>query len=192
MGVLGLIALAFSVLHLVKFVGGETQEWSATLDAASNLTTIAGVGIGGWWALRTIRLQRIEERRMDVAHAIHTWRRRNGNAVLRVGVTLKNIGLVTLHPTLAETAIHCPPEGPLNSSLQPAEYWRELGKACHPIETDKLELEPGESETYWHDFELPPGVDVIQVHSNITCDGRDRKYWDETSLISALEAAKVN
>jgi len=184
---LGIVGAFLICLYLYRLGQGVEIDWPATFESLGAFATTVGVAIGGWWALLTLRRQRVRESRLDIQQDCQVWSPAEGRLVLRFGVTIQNIGLIELTPTLASSRVQIPPSAGLDPDRQPVDYWTTVREVVHQTRSDEVVLEPGESETYWHDVELPSGAKWAQVHSDITCQGRDIKYWDETRLISVAD-----
>lgn len=174
-----------------RLVTGTEIDWPATFGSlASGLTSIAIV-LGGWWTLFVLQRRRARESRAELKHAISLWMM-GDRRMLRLAVTLRNCGEVAINPGVSFTSVQKPPAGLPAAEELVEKSWQEFERIDHPWASHLVVVEPGETETYYHDVAVPAECRYIQVATVVECEdgGDDGLNWDEVTLIDVDQLAK--
>jgi hypothetical protein len=165
------------------------------ITTIKDATQVVAVLIGGYWTYRLFVKQRLGYERVDVSQDVDCWPLSSHLRLVRVAVTIKNVGTVVHKPqrlmiTLSRVVpaevdlVEKAENGGVPYAAHPVHSnWTELRSFTHDMSVDEFSLEPAETERYPFDFTIPGYVQVVQVHSELwSGTGRDEQYWDETTL----------
>ena len=174
-----IFGLCYGIIVAVA-VRADGLGWPALATMLRDITTAAGLLVGGWWAYHKYFRQRESEPRADLEHHIMSVDV-DGQLLLRVTLEIKNVGPVEIGPAGGETLIQVPPT-PLNAANEdPHKQWVTVRKIEYPFRVDDLCIEPNATERYCRDVILDPTVRVVQIHSRVFCSDNARQ-WDETTV----------
>jgi hypothetical protein len=167
-----------------RLVTGTEIDWPATFSSlASGLTSIAIV-LGGWWTLFVLQRRRAHETRAELKHAFSLWTM-GDRRVLRLAVTLRNCGEVPINPGTSHTSVQLQPTTPPEPQALAEKSWRDFARIEHRWADHEIVIEPGETETYYHDVVLQPDLKYVQVSTVVACENGtdDGLNWDEVTLV---------
>lgn len=183
---------AFLLLLWLWRVGrGTPIDWAATFDSVADALTAVALLLGGWWTLFVLQRRRSHEVRAEIKHSVDLWMH-GTTQVLRLAVSLRNCGDVAINPGVSFTSVQKPPARlPVAQDLV-EKAWQEFERIDHPWASHLVVVEPGETETYYHDVVVPTECRYVQVATVVECeDGGDEELnWDEVTLIDVGQLAK--
>ena len=182
------------------------RDWIDYSRGAESLATIVALGVGAWWALRTLRKTREHCPRADVVHHIQVVHLDEANLVVHAAALVKNIGVVPIVLTSAKlrllrvlplddelrTRIARDPKeilGPAGKEVD----WPGLGEHSWDWVSDVVRVEPGESHLIECDFVVARTLEQFQVYSYVGNPSLGNKIgWGHTTMhnLEELSAAQ--
>jgi hypothetical protein len=195
-----LIGAGLGVLG-VRWADRAPIDWPITATAIRDIATALGILGAGVWAAFLAERRRSLSTRAKLTHRHEVWKR-DANKILRVYVTLRNIGDVQINPGRAGTYVQTPPIDAISSEGNAEDKWVDVKHVPHEMQEEGAYLEPGETEDYNFDFPIPPGCTLLQLHTYVECERRtdplpgdpipsegmgkhdtDYNHWDLTTLV---------
>ena len=186
-------ATACRILQLV--FADKIVDWPTTLGAVSDIAQTIALVVAGVWTYHLFVRQRISRHRAEVGLSAQVIARDQESALLRVTLTISNVGQVELCPYKAtiriqevqrvgsKLSIPASKDGGALPEHERIPAYRELVKCRIDLKEDALTLEPDESERYYADFLLAQGSGLIQVYAIVDTDDSDESdYWDDAVL----------
>lgn len=158
-----------------------------------SIVTAIGIIVGGYWSYMLFVKQRQKYPRAKIVHEIIHKHISTGKFLLRVCVTVSNIGDVLLSLNHIETRIQ--QMRPLHPDIE------DKIKNVVPIKTDEIpwpsldlkesnwdvkeyEVEPKEDDKFYYDFVLDSNIQTVEVYSyirNVAKGGREIG-WNLTTI----------
>jgi hypothetical protein len=184
------VALGAGLVWLWIWRNGRSEaiDWPATFHAFTDVLTAAAILVGGGWTVYVLQRRRAHTVRGDISHQCSLWQH-GTSRMLRIGVSLKNCGDVTVDPGVSFTLVQLPPQALPKPKDEVELAWSTLARIEHPWQDDSVIIEPGEVETYYYDVALPVEARFVQVTTIVKPAESwvERFHWDETTLVD-LEA----
>lgn len=178
----------------------DHERFSNIAGGLSSYATILALLIGGAWAFNEFVLTRELYPKVNVEHEIDAIRLSDQEVLLRVTASLENTG--STYVSLTSGSVHIESVRPLSDVVvaKAAQYagldpkgplrisWPALAVRDLEWLGGELEIEPGETETIYFEFLLPPSQQVINVYTFFTNDiktetGRSLG-WNRSTLYS--------
>jgi hypothetical protein len=176
-----------------------SRDWALTAEAAANVAQTIALIAAGWWTYRLFVRQRHDRVRANLTHAIVVLGRIGDLQLLRVEVTVQNIGNVVFSPPKGQVKLYqvvpfeegvtsCFDESANSDELRATpmacEYpWRRIAKRAFALGPESMILEPGESDYLACDFCIPATVQAIFVRSEVASgdvESPDQHWHNET------------
>jgi hypothetical protein len=179
------------LLWLWRLSRGTPIDWVATFESMADALTGIALLLGGWWTLFVLQRRRSHEVRAEVQHSYALWMH-GTTQVLRLAISLRNCGEVAINPGVSFTAVQKPPAKLPSAQELVEKSWQEFERIDHPWASHLVVIEPGETETYFHDVIVPPECRYVQIATTVECEdgGIDGLNWDEVTLIDVGQLAK--
>src|SRR5947209_10181427 len=146
------------------------DDWKNVAQILQGSAAFGAAAVGAWWWIH----RRMWLPRANIKHSVSHHELSASRTLVRIAVTIENCGDVRIYPESLHVRIS--QVRPLHSSLANTPIWREGGKECEgdwPIiaeRTKKMEenheIEPGETDEHFFDFELAEKPDLIVVYSH--------------------------
>lgn len=180
-GVVVLIAYGVFVgLMIARVIGVSPDSWANVTTIIKDLTTTAGIVIGGWWAYRKYIHHREDDARAELAHHVTTIEV-DGQLLLRVVLEIKNVGPVRIESAEGNLLVQIPHSALSTGTGDPHNNWKTIQRIEYPFRDDKLCIDPGASERYPRDIAISADIAVVQLHSRVS-DDNALTMWDETTV----------
>jgi len=172
---------------------GSCLAWVLTdpnvLKNLESLAKIAALIIAGWWTYILFIRRREKFPRAELAHHVENLALPRHKRLIRVAVEVKNLGSTIIRVSSVDTRLqHVAPmterelqhrlrETPaLDANAPPTMQWYLLARRREAIPRGQAEIEPSESETFFAEFIIDDGVDVLRVYSHLE-NRTKRRYW---------------
>jgi hypothetical protein len=183
-------------------VAGSLETVKLVSDVVSNVATIGGVAIGGWWTYRTFIRERTRWPKANLELAMSHRELTADQTLLHIKVKIHNAGrgLMTLTKLRVDVRQVLPLTDKSAEDLQKGSLikrgkWRakwpiraEDEHIClwGPGEEQEVEprIEPGENDELGNDFLVPSTWEMVYVYvyvTNAALKGRDELGWTVTS-----------
>ena len=170
-------------------------DWPTTAEVLAHWAQIVALVVAGWWTYWLFVRHRHNRLRADLTHRVvelgEIWDRR----LLRVEVTVRNIGNIILIPPRAVVKLY--QVRPVTSEVlasgagaageedrlkPPADCelrWPRIAKTSVLLGVDHMSLEPGESDAIACDFAIPVTVQAIFARTELYCgaDYAPNRHW---------------
>lgn len=194
--VVGIIASVLLLWSYTFFHDYTVEEQSKSVGTAKDLLEISAIAIGALWTIRIYLVGRSEREAVSVEQKVVNLRLPDGTYLLRVFVTLRNIGKVKvsfatwrlradLLLPLSPKAVALIAERSVFSERQ-AE-WAALTDTAQGefSEADfQVTMEPGESELQIGNLIIPKWAEVVQVYSHFQRgEGSRIQGWSQRSMV---------
>ena len=170
-------------------------DWPTTAEVLANWAQIVALVVAGWWTYWLFVRHRHNRLRADLTHRLVELGLNGESQMLRVEVTVKNIGNVILippravvklyqvRPVTAEILGSCAVDAAEEDRLKrPADCelrWARIAKTSVRLGVDHMSLEPGESDAIACDFAIPATVQAIFARTELYCGADDspNRHW---------------
>ena len=160
--------------------GYTLDEQAKSVSTVKDLLAIAAIVIGALWTVRVYVMSRSEREALNVDQSVITLLLPDGRYLLRVIVTLRNIGKVKVEVTnwrlRADLLLPLVASLPASKVIadksafsERAAEWMPLTKAEEGTfsgQEFQITLEPGESELQIGNLVIPKWVEIVQVYSH--------------------------
>lgn len=201
-GVVAAVLGWFAAFHR----GYSLEEQAKSVSTLKDLLTIAAILIGALWTVRIYIVSRSEREALNVDQSVITLALPDGRFLLRVIVTLRNIGKVKVQVTtwrlradlllpLVETLPASKVIAEKSAFSERAAEWMPLTKVQEGTfsgEEFQITLEPGESELQVGNLVIPKWAEVVQIYSHFeratttaeAGSGLSPEGWSQRTIVS--------
>ena len=192
-----LVVVAF-LFYMVLFGHDELSDAASTVLSG---VTILAVVIGGYWTYMLFVRNRTVYPRAEVSHSIMHWDIDEDKYLLRIDVTVKNLGEVLLPIELLRIHIYCMKpwsdkviatlEGATNATRygETEAGWERVKSKAVTFPRGDFEIEPNEKDVFSFDYAFPLGDEYLCIYTYLENTKKKRRGigWGETSYYSLTE-----
>jgi hypothetical protein len=168
-------------------------DWPKTFASIHDAAQTIAFAVAACWTYLLFVRQRLHAERADLSHDVAAFNVSQASRLIRVVVTIKNVGSVAIKPPQLSVIVsrllpidESSLQDQLHLALQSSPpttiaKWPQVRTRDVDLRNDQVVLEPGETEKFPFDFLIPSVISVIQVHSQLKCGEPAGEYWDETT-----------
>jgi len=165
----------------------NAKDW---VDLIQGLLTIVAIGAGGYWFWR--RRQQLP--RAKTSHEIQSWKLPDGRWLLRVCVTIENLGEILLELEHGFTRVQQMRPWPEKIESPPAKTldrkteveWSLLVQMDVDFKNQQREIEPHESDMIPFEFVVTADVEVVVIYTYIRNKKKKFKQSPFTSQMKEI------
>jgi hypothetical protein len=173
---------------VLSFIANTLSANKDAIEALKNLCEVVAIGIGGIWTYYFFVLKRQRFPRATLEQKILHWPVCDGKIALRVTVTIRNCGEVLLKLDNGFTWVQC--VKPLSKDFEDeiksgADLVREketeiqwplIGERNYFL-SQKMEVEPGESDEVISDIVIDSYAEKLLIYSHIQNESKKGMTW---------------
>jgi hypothetical protein len=205
-GVVTIVLAWFGVFHK----GYTLEEQAKSVGIAKDLLEVAAIVIGALWTIRLYLVSRTEREAVSIDQGVSSLLLPDGRYLLRVLVTLRNIGKVKvefktwrLRADLVLPLVASLPSSKVvagcSAFSEHAAEWMWLTNPEQGTFTGddfQITLEPGESELQIGNLAIPKWAEVVQIYSHFerrtepTVLGAKPEGWSQRTIVDLKKAVK--
>ena len=173
----------------------QTHDWARTAQASANVAQIVALIVAGAWSYRVFIKQRNDHARANLRHSATVVGQTGSHWLVRIEITVTNVGNVLLVSPGAKTAIYqvepiptrvndVLPLRAVRKSKDPCLPWKRVASVKYPLDKYHLALDPGETDVIVCDFALSTEISAVFVHTKLHCPTPDnpQDVWRATSF----------